>query len=327
MKKILDNLYIKYMWPHLSNGVYCFNYHRIGDEGKGIFDPNVYSCTAELFEQHVVFYKEAFTVISMEQLIEKIKANQIIDKKYAVITFDDGYVDNYSVAFPILKKHSVPAAFYIVTNYLDDVHIPWWDEIAWLIRNSKNNKIQLGNWLNPINLSKGPISSHIQEALRRIKQDKVMSIESIISELESICLCKIPKNIREKNLFVSWKQVNEMANNGMHIGSHTVNHNILSHLDDNQQENEIIHSKKIIEERTSKSVTTIAYPVGGEYTFNSTTESITKNAGYTIGFSYIKGVIKSFDTLNPFSIKRLPVGKDSSINELKSIILHSYREK
>ena len=113
----------------------------------------------------------------------------------------------------------------------------------------------------------------------------------------------------------------------MHIGSHTVNHNILSHLDDNQQENEIIHSKKVIEERTSKSVTTIAYPVGGEYTFNSTTESITKNAGYTIGFSYIKGVIKSFDTLNPFSIKRLPVGKDSSINKLKSIILHSYREK
>ena len=99
------------MWPILPNGIYCFNYHRIGNEENSQFDPNVFSCTAERFEQHIKFYHAEFTVISIENLIDLIENNSPLDKKYALITFDDGYIDNYSVAFPILKKHNITAAF------------------------------------------------------------------------------------------------------------------------------------------------------------------------------------------------------------------------
>ena len=105
VKAMLGKFYSNLMWPMLPNGIYCFNYHRIGDEATSQFDPNVFSCTAEQFEQHIKFYKAEFTVISVDELIIKINNNSPIDKKYAVITFDDGYIDNYSIAFPILKKH------------------------------------------------------------------------------------------------------------------------------------------------------------------------------------------------------------------------------
>jgi len=311
------------MWPLLPNGVYCFNYHRIGDEDKSLFDPNVFSCTAELFEQHVKFYNKTFTVISIEQLIAKIEANQTIDKKYAIITFDDGYVDNYEVAFPILKKHETPAAFYIATDYLDEPHIPWWDEIAWLIRHSKVNSIQLKSWNEAVDISSGSIVNKIRSVLRVIKLEQDRTMADKIAELTDVCQCSMPDELRNTPLFINWEQANEMSNNGMHIGSHTLSHTILSHLPEAAQKDEMVKSKMRIEAKLNKEVTSIAYPVGGRSAFTETTQQLAKVANYKLAFSFIPGVIHSFDENERFQFKRLPVDGNCTVKQLKNIIVRN----
>jgi peptidoglycan/xylan/chitin deacetylase (PgdA/CDA1 family) len=266
------------MWRFLPNAVYCFNYHRIGDEEKSLFDPNVFSCTAEVFEQHLEFYNQEFTVISVEQLIDKIEANEVIDKKYAVITFDDGYIDNYTVAFPLLKKHQTPAAFYIATDYLDEPHIPWWDEVAWLVRHSNINTIKLKSWQKPVDISKGSIVHKVRAVLREIKQEQERTMADKIAELEVICQCRMPEDLRASSLFMNWQQAKEMSDNNMHIGSHTLSHTILSHLSEAVQETEITKSKAKIEAFLKKETTSIAYPVGGKNAFTTTTQALAKKA-------------------------------------------------
>jgi peptidoglycan/xylan/chitin deacetylase (PgdA/CDA1 family) len=308
------------MWPLLPNGVYCFNYHRIGDEDKCLFDPNVFSCTAEQFEKHIKFYNQSFTVISIEQLITKIEANITIDKKYAIITFDDGYIDNYAIAFPILKKYQTPAAFYIATDYLDEPHIPWWDEIAWLIRHSKVNSVQLKSWNKAVDISTGLIADIVRAVLRVIKLEKDRTMADKIAELANICQCNMPDELRNTPLFINWDQAKEMSDNGMHIGSHTLSHTILSHLPETSQANEIIKSKKRIEARLNKEVTSIAYPVGGRTAFTETTQKLTQEANYKLAFSFIPGVIHSFEKNERFQFKRLPVDGNCTVNQLKKII-------
>lgn len=321
---MLSSIYSKIMWPLLPNGVYCFNYHRIGDEGKSQFDPNVFSCTAEQFEQHVKFYNTNFTVISIEQLIEKFDTHNDspIDKKYAVITFDDGYIDNYSIAFPILKKYNTAAAFYIVTGYLENSYIPWWDEIAWIVRHSNKTIIKLSNWPNEIDISTGTTTEKVRNILREIKIDCSLSMAEKITELKAACQCDIPEKIRKSQLFVNWKQITEMSDNGMHIGSHSMSHNILSHLTTQEQEHEVSQSKLRIEKKLNKEITSFAYPVGNKSSFTKHTIKATKAANYKLAFSFIPGVILSFSE-DRYQLKRLPVNGNCSIKQLKNIIVRN----
>jgi len=323
IKRALHNIYTTIIWPILPNGVYVFNYHRIGDEESSVFDPNVFSCTADQFEQHIKFYNQAFTVISVEQLIDKIEANKPIDKKYALITFDDGYIDNYSIAFPLLKKHHTPAAFYIATDYLDNPHIPWWDEIAWLIRHTKVTAIKLKSWKKPVDISIGTITQKVRAVLKVIKLEQDRSMPDKINELADVCECRLPDDLRNTPLFFNWEQAKEMSNNGMHIGSHTLSHTILSHLSEEKQAIEIKASKVRIEHFLSTEVTSIAYPVGGRTAFTNKTKALAEEAGYKLAFSFIPGVNYSFAQNQHYQLKRLPVDGNCTVTQLKNIIVRN----
>lgn len=308
-------------WPMLANGIYCFNYHRIGSQKESIFDPNLFSCTVEQFEQHIIFFNKEFTIISVDQLIEKMEDNKPIDKKYAVLTFDDGYIDNYLIAFPILKKHTTPAAFYITTDYIDSPHIPWWDEIAWIIRHTKVTHIKISNWDETIDISLGSIVQKVNSVLKVVKQDKSRTMADKIYELENICQCSMPNDIKNTQLFVNWLQIKEMSDNNMHIGSHSLSHNILSHLSEEQQKLEITKSKEKIEMHIEKKVTSIAYPVGGKLSFTQQTQKLVEQANYKLAFSFIPGIINSFNTDERYQLKRLSVDQNCNINQLKHIII------
>jgi peptidoglycan/xylan/chitin deacetylase (PgdA/CDA1 family) len=220
-------------------------------------------------------------------------------------------------------KHKTPAAFYIATDYLDYPHIPWWDEIAWLIRHSKVNTIQLKSWDNAVDISTGSIVNKVRAVLRVIKLEQDRTMEDKIMELASICQCSMSDELRATPLFINWEQAKEMSENGMHIGSHTLSHSILSHLSAEEQTNEMTQSKAKIEAFLNKEVTSIAYPVGGKSAFTQTTQQLAKKADYKLAFSFISGVIHSFSQDERYQLRRLPVDGNCSIKQLKNIIVRN----
>jgi len=297
----------------LPNGLYCFNYHRIGDVNSSQYDPNVFSCDEEHFVEHLKYIQKSFTVVKLEE-VSSILDNTLANKKYALITFDDGYIDNYLCAFPILKKNEISATFFLATNFINDVEIPWWDKIAYLVRNAKMDEVKLTNWPKAIILNKTNISKSIRQVLDMIKVNKKEPIGDVLLELESKLQITNIKLINNKPLFMTWDMVREMNEAGMDFGSQTCSHRIMSHLNSEDQEVEAKLSKQMIEKEIDCNIKAFAYPVGGANSFTAETIQIIKKY-YDLSFSFISGINTS-KRLNKFTIKRISVDSNISVPQL-----------
>ena len=87
----------------------------------------------DTFEAQMSYLATSYVVLGFSQAIERLQSGNL-PKKSVVVTFDDGYRDNYEYALPILKKYAIPATFFVVTDALEQRIRLWWDEVAEAIR-------------------------------------------------------------------------------------------------------------------------------------------------------------------------------------------------
>lgn len=97
-------------------------FHRIDDRYPG----NAISYSVEGFRRFCAFFKRHLTVVSLSALLDDLDAHRSIAGKVA-ITFDDGYLDNFTSAAPILSDLDLPATFFIATGFIGSDRIAWWD--------------------------------------------------------------------------------------------------------------------------------------------------------------------------------------------------------
>jgi peptidoglycan/xylan/chitin deacetylase (PgdA/CDA1 family) len=88
---------------------------------------NPISCGASEFQDFCRFFSRYFIVVSFGELLSRLKSGEDISR-HIVITFDDGYRDNYEIAAPILSELKLPACFFVATGFVDSTTVPWWDE-------------------------------------------------------------------------------------------------------------------------------------------------------------------------------------------------------
>lgn len=318
---ILSQMFISspLLWHSKPNGLYCFNYHRIGEPNSTPYDPNVYSCNEEVFEQHIQFYKSNFDVISIEELESLSQSTTKFNNKFAIITFDDGYIDNYELAYPILKSYQTPAIFFIATDFIDKGILPWWDEIAYLVKQSKKETIQLASWSKALSIPSTNKCLAIKNILQTIKIDATKTMH------DKIVLLKIALGIDKdfitphENLFVTWDMLREMKTNGMSIGSQSCSHQIMSHLSNEEQTSEAKDSKGRLQDELGGDITSFAYPVGGRDAFTLATEKILADTGYAFGFSFMPGINRKLDT-NKYHLNRFSIDNNCSISQIKKQI-------
>lgn len=306
-------------WKFIPNGVYVFNYHRIGDRNTCEFDREVFSCTAQAFEEHCSFIKSYFEVVSLEQLELIIKENRHLEKRYAVFTFDDGYIDNYTVAYPILRKHNISASFYVATDFVGSKLIPWWDEIAFILRHSQGSTYQLPNSSTKYLLIENDLEAVISRIIYDAKRLETVTVLDVLDDIRQ----KFPDaskelSIKDYQLFINWKQLREMNLAGMDIGSHTLSHQMLSQLPLNLQERELRYSKEIIENSLDSTISSVVYPIGRKHCYTAETCNLAAALGYTFGFNNEPGRI--LENANSHDLNRYCIGSDSLV-ELKLTVI------
>jgi peptidoglycan/xylan/chitin deacetylase (PgdA/CDA1 family) len=98
------------------SGIPVLNYHKVDTGGTGAL-----TLSPEEFDEQMAYLKEAgYTTISPQQLIEHLEAGTQLPSNPILITFDDGYEDNYRVAYPILQKYNFTATIFVVTDFPDN---------------------------------------------------------------------------------------------------------------------------------------------------------------------------------------------------------------
>ncbi|MDQ6678292.1 MAG: polysaccharide deacetylase family protein, partial [Acidobacteriota bacterium] len=278
------------------------NYHRIGNPEETLYDAQVFSTSAETLNEQVRYLKRRVELINLEEAIEIAEKRTPLRHTRVLLTFDDGYRDNYDLAFPILRSHGVQGVFFLPTQFIGTSLIPWWDEIAYLIQQANTGTIHLpGSPERTFELSHSNRRPVIEAALALYKSLPASSGELFLDDLAA--QCHVERCSAKDRLFATWEEIAEMVRGGMAIGSHTHTHQILSRTSEQEQTDELSLSKRILEERLGGSITSLAYPVGLPDSFSVTTRTIAKNMHYRVAFSFHGGFNRE-GAIDPFNIRR-----------------------
>ena len=281
------------------------NYHRIGNADETPFDSGVFSATAEQFDSHIAYLKRRFHMATLEEVFAMMGGDNPRGTS-VLITFDDGYLDNYTLAFPILRSRGVQAVFFLPTAFIGTGKLPWWDVIAYIVKQSVKERIHL-EYPEPANfdlMADGGKRVSMQ-ILRLYTQPAVKDPERFIADLEKVCEVSRPEGGVER-CFLDWDEARDMQQNGMAFGSHTHSHEILTRLSPELQREEVRHSREILERELNRRVDILAYPVGLKHCFSAKTISALEQTGYRAAFSFYGGSNHPGE-IRPFDIRRYGV--------------------
>ncbi|MDE3106190.1 MAG: polysaccharide deacetylase family protein [Acidobacteriota bacterium] len=268
-------------------GVLVLNYHRIGQRSSSNFDRQIFSATADEFDAQLRYLKQHFSVVTPDELQQLVDGTLPVSDLHIAITFDDGYLDNYTTAFPVLQSNGCKAIFFLVADYVGSTTVPWWDEIAYLVRNTQKSKLHL-SWPQPLLVElEGDHETAIRTVLQHFKRSDNRNSALFLEQLREITAVQLPHRSRR---FLSWEEAREMQRAGMMIGSHTQTHPILGQITADRQSWELSESKQLMESLLGSPITSLAYPVGTRDGFDATTESLAHSLGYRMCFSFYGGI-------------------------------------
>jgi peptidoglycan/xylan/chitin deacetylase (PgdA/CDA1 family) len=285
-------------------------YHRVGNANETLYDSGTFSCTAEELDCQIESMKRRYRMATLEEVLEMLSGNARLSEPVVLITFDDGYIDNYQIAFPILRRHGVPGVFFLPTAFVGTGRLPWWDIIAYIVKRSPKTRICL-HYPEPgtFDLAKDDVDSCIMHILRFYKQPSMQDRDRFIGELEKACESSRPP-IDADRCFLSWDEARQMQQAGMAFGSHTHTHEILSKLSPEHQQEEVVVSRKILQDELRRNIDTLAYPVGARHAFTEDTIAVLRQAGYRAAFSHYGGFNRP-EAMQPFDICRCKIDGQS----------------
>lgn len=298
-------------------GVLALNYHRVVADFDSSFDRDLWSASPDVFDAQMRFLKKHFDVLVPSDL------HGVLGKghgRYVLVTFDDGYRDNYDQAFPILKSHGVRATFFVTTGFLDHAGVSWWDDIAWMVKTSARRQVPAGPWLPaPVVFNEPGRERAVAALLRRYKSlrgEAAVSFLDFLAEATGSGRCPAEA---ARGLWMTWDMVRELRAAGMCVGGHTVHHPILARLSRAEQAEEIAGCGRRIEAELGEPMTCFSYPVGGPSAFNDDTRACLRENRVEYAFSYHRD-FRRFHTWDPYDIWRLPVDKGTSLDRFRGAL-------
>ena len=298
------------------SGVLCLNYHRIGNGAASVFDRGLWSADEGGFDAHVRFLCSHFDVVAPPDLDLILKRRR---GRHILITFDDGYRDNYRAALPVLKRHGARATFFVATGFIDHPALPWWDEIAWMVRSSTKAGLPAGRWLGgPVPFDEPDREAAVRACLRAFKS---MPAAEHAEYLESLAGAtgsgRCPAG-PEAGLWMTWEMLREMRSAGMTIGGHTATHPVLARLPQPAQREEIAACGRRLAEELGEPMRYFSYPVGGPDAFDDGTRACLREAGVQYAFSYYGGY-RTFDDWDDLDVRRIAIERESGAGTVRAI--------
>jgi len=286
-------------------------YHRIGNADHDLFDPGVFSATEDELDEQISYLKKHVSLITIQEAKAFIEGtlNEDNRRSRVLITFDDGYLDNYEKAFPILRSHGVQGVFFLPTSMIGSCHIPWWDHIAYLMNTARKRLFRLHYPAGlVVDVDKDGVTKSLRNVLKLYKSANNTDPEQFIRDLKEHAQGENPPGTLRR--FIGWDEAREMVRGGMAIGSHTHSHRVLTQLGIEQQRLELMESRAKLKEKLGSEVDALAYPVGNVTSFSGQTQDLALEAGYRVAFSKHGGVNLP-KTTRPYDVKRVGVGDQS----------------
>ena len=279
-------------------------YHYTRDLAHSRY-PEIKGLAYDLFEQQLLFFKKNFSVVTMQDVIQAIEYNgENLPNNALLLTFDDGYIDNFTVALPLLKKYGMQGSFFIpgktfAENILLDVN-----KVHFVLASANNPKELVNDIYVLLNEArKNPDYSNLPSNAdfyaqhgvanrfdgadvvfcKRILQTAIP--EKLRNEISSKLFSKyvgMSESNFARELYMTPDQIQCMKDNGMFIGLHGYDHYWLGNLEPEQMKRDIDKALEVMSPFINKNAWVMNYPYGS---YNQGVIDYIKSRGCVLGLT------------------------------------------
>ena len=295
-----------------SDKAFILMYHRVltsAEKQPFFFQPGMFVTEAS-FEKQIVFLKDRFELVFLEELVDKILKGEDIGG-HCAITFDDGWRDNYTDAFPVLEKYQVPATIFLATGFVGTDRMFWPEELCYYLDRRKVNKSDCIGAPSAFICFVEEISKcgryergmFFDRCIEILKGYSPGERNEILGHYRAILMVEpFPRQM------LSWDEVLDMNASGLvRFGAHTVNHEILDQVPLQKARDEIFKAHAEIEHRLGGRVSTFAYPNGNH---SESIRMVVAESGFSSAVTTHKGFLDSGMSL--MEVPRIAIHEDVS---------------
>jgi peptidoglycan/xylan/chitin deacetylase (PgdA/CDA1 family) len=316
-------------------------YHGILPEGYQIGDPqqdgNLVS--AENFRAQIRLLKECYHVVSPDEVRDWLVEGKALPELAVLLTCDDGLLNVLTDMTPILREENLLCLFFVLGASISPRSQMLWYEKLYLMLlrapagaysfDSLGMRVELGDraqrrsawWELVKKLSQidQPARTSLMETSRiQFGLPDHWSAESSRSDSSS------NEARRRRFSLLNRNDLKQLVDQGMSIGSHTLNHPILSQQSSELAWGEISESRSLLEDAIGKPVWALAYPFGDPASVTTREMQMAEQAGFQCAFMNVGGGFGA--SLPRFALPRVHVTADMSLSEFEAHVSGFHRD-
>lgn len=265
----------------------------------------------ESFRAHLSWLKDHYTILSLTELAGRLTARRDISR-CVVLTFDDGWADNYHFAYPLLQEYKIPATIFLASGFIGTARRFWPEEVGWVVLAVCTGRLDISRVPVPLveMMQSGIIykyrpSEAVDRVIAKIKtwnDDQRTSVAAICVDLRK----QIEKD--GESQLMSWDDVRAMTASGLvDIGSHTESHALLDQIPVEKVRRELVESSARINNETGMPVELFAYPNGN---YDSKVLSLLPESGIKVAVTTKRGFVRPDASL--LELPRIAIHEDVS---------------
>src|SRR3989304_3374628 len=269
------------------------------------------------FELQMAYLRKPFNLLALDDLRRHLRNRTPFPPNSCLVTFDDGWKDNFTQAYPVLNRYEAPAVVFLSVGHIGTGKRFWQERIFKALKNIRD--VADGDGVLPDGCRDLPTGIKVEdiagwpqdmfrlrarEYIHSLKDFPLHRIEPIADAIVA-CAEMNGSSANEGDSFLSWEEVEEMSRGGIDFGSHGMSHEILTHLTGDGVRKEVVESKRIIEEKIRKKVYAFSYPNGN---YDPMAQECLEESGYDIAFGTCRGFTAPGD--DPMELKRVNLHED-----------------
>jgi len=277
----------RHLLAHARGKAMILMYHRVlprAELASAFVQPGMY-VTPDTFERHLVFLRAHFDVLPLRDLLRRWQSGDWgTSARYCAVTFDDGWLDNYRYAYPLLRDYAIPATIFLPTDLVGTDGSLWPDRLGQLLQRRQRGSPD--EWDAAIERAK-----YLCEAER---DDVIAALADEVGDDQPV------------RRLMNWAEVEELSHHGISFGSHSMTHANLTRLGARALDRELRASLDALRARPIDWVPVLAYP-NGDHTPG--VAAAARAAGYDAALTTRPG----FERRQPpdlFRLRRIGVHED-----------------
>ncbi|MEN0040606.1 MAG: polysaccharide deacetylase family protein [Pseudomonadota bacterium] len=267
--------------------------HHVAPHAPKTFDPNAHlTVDPEFLDAAIGLLKaRGFELVDLDGALERI-AEPKRGRRFAVLTFDDGYRDNLVHAKPVLNRHDAPYTIFIAPNLMDGTACIWWEAIERIVATRDNLMVQMDGDNTLLDCSFTEAKYRSFDVLLGW-MTKLVPEEDVQARIAELCLLnKIDPAELTRDQIMSWDELHEIAADPhCTIGAHTMNHAAVARLQPEAALAEMVQSATVLEAHFGERPRHFAYPYGYKAAAGARDFELAKEAGFASAVTTRPGLI------------------------------------